>query len=63
MPGSREPDDGMAVFGRLTAVSVPAPPARRRQTVPLWGLVLEDPLAKVDRDDLIALPPRELAVS
>jgi hypothetical protein len=23
----------------------------------LWGLVLEDPLAKVDRDDLIALTP------
>jgi len=57
MPGNREPDDGRAVFGRLDAVSVPAPPARRRQTVPLWGLVLEDPLAKVDRDDLIALTP------
>jgi hypothetical protein len=52
MPGSREPDDGVAVFGRLNAVSVPAPPARRRQTAPLWGLVLEDPLAKVDRDDV-----------
>jgi hypothetical protein len=57
MPGSREPDDGVAVFGRLNAVSVPAPPARRRQTAPLWGLVLEDPLAKVDRDDVNRLTP------
>ena len=63
MPGSREPDDGTAVFGWLNTVSVPAPPARRRQSAPLWGLVLEDFLAKVDQDDLIAYPLVSLPLS
>jgi hypothetical protein len=56
MPGNREPDDGVAAVGRLNAVSLPAPPARRRQTAPLRGLVLENPLAMMDRNNSIASP-------